>query len=133
VEAAEKRRAKGIRYQLVSFGVVGVASNVLAYIAFLALIGYLHVAPEMAMTIVYIGSATFAYFLNWRVTFSAVGSPGKTIPRFMAVHIAGYGLNLLLLHVFSTRLGAPAAVVQFAAIFVVAAYLFLAFKLFVFK
>jgi uncharacterized membrane protein (GlpM family) len=48
------------------------------------------------------------------------------------VHASGYLCNLAILRVFVDRLGYPHQIVQAVAIFVVAAYLFLAFKMFVF-
>jgi hypothetical protein len=48
-------------------------------------------------------------------------------------HVVGYCLNLSLLLVFVGKLGYPHQWVQGAAILIVACYLFLAFKFFVFR
>lgn len=122
-----------LRAQIFSFGLIGVASNAVAYAMFLLLVTYLGVVPEIAMAIVYVLAASSSYLANWRVTFAARGTAERTVPRFILAHVGGFGLNLILLHTFSTKLGFSAALVQFVAIFVVAAYLFSALRLFVFR
>jgi len=52
--------------------------------------------------------------------------------RYVIAHCIGYLLNLSILIVFVDKLGYAHQWVQAIAIFVVAAFLFLAFKVFVF-
>lgn len=117
--------------QLVRYGVVGLTSNALGYLVYL-LITYLGVEHKIAMTLLYITGVTIGFFGNRKWVFRHDGHLSSAAWRFGIAHLAGYLLNLSLLLVFVDRLSYPHQYVQGAAIFVVAAFLFIMFRLFVF-
>lgn len=117
--------------QLTRFAVVGVASNAAAYVAYLALTAG-GLSPKPAMSLVYVLAAGAGFFANRRWSFA---HGGRVLPaglRYLAAHAAGYLLNLALLHLGVDRLGWPHQAVQAAAIVVVAGFLFVVFRRFVF-
>ena len=111
---------------------VGVASNLLLYAAFLGLLRW-GWAPLVAMTATYAGSLAFTFTLNRRWTFAAANGVRSALPRFLAAQAAGYTLNFLLLAALVGRLGWPAPAVQAFAILLVAALRFVAQKYWVFR
>jgi putative flippase GtrA len=117
--------------QLVRYAVVGLASNVSGYLAYL-LITWLGVGPKLAMTCLYLLGATVSFVGNRRWTFSHEGSIGASAARFAIAHALGYLLNLSILLAFVDHLGFPHQAVQAVAIVVVALFLFVLFRLFVF-
>jgi putative flippase GtrA len=117
--------------QLLRYGVVGVANNLLGYLLYL-LVTSLGGTPKLTMSVLYAMGAAIGYLGNRRLTFRHRGSHWRSGLRYALVHATGYLLNLSILSLFADRYGYPHQLVQAAAIFAVAAYLFLAFKLFVF-
>jgi putative flippase GtrA len=121
--------------QLTRFAIVGVATNVLAYLAYLALTAG-GLAPKAAMSAVYVAAAGAGFFANRHWSFAHDGArASRMLPaglRYLAAHAAGYLLNLVLLHAGTVTLGWPHQAVQAAAIVVVAGFLFLVFRRFVF-
>jgi putative flippase GtrA len=117
--------------QLFRYALVGLFSNVAGYLVYLALT-YLGGTPKLTMTFLYGVGAAVSFFGNRSLTFEHQGSILGAGVRFGMVHCIGYLLNLSMLIVFVDKLGYPHQWVQGVAIFVVAAFLFLAFKVFVF-
>jgi putative flippase GtrA len=72
------------------------------------------------------------FFGNRRLTFAHEGSLLGAGARYVIAHCLGYFINLGLLVIMVDQLGYPHQGVQALAILVVAAYLFLALKFFVF-
>lgn len=118
--------------QLLRYGVVGAASNLAGYLVYLA-VTYMGVEPKTAMTFLYAAGATFGFFGNRQWAFSHTGSFWRAAGRYALAHCCGYLLNFSLLYVFVDRLGYPHQAVQAVAIFVVAGFLFVAFRYFVFR
>ncbi|WP_250548185.1 GtrA family protein [Pseudomonas hormoni] len=118
--------------QLIKYGAIGVASNVLGYLIYL-FVTYCGIPPLLAMTLLYSVGAIVGFVGNRHLTFSYSGSPLASGFRYVLVHMVGYFLNLTLLLVFVEHLGYPHQIVQAVAIFIVAAFLFVAFKFFVFR
>jgi len=117
--------------QLVRYAVVGIASNLAGYLVYL-FITWLGVGPKTAMTCLYLLGATVSFVGNRQWTFGHRGSIAAGALRFAFAHLLGYLLNLTLLVVFVDRLGFPHQLVQGIAIFVVAGFLFVLFRWFVF-
>lgn len=117
--------------QLIYYGLIGVATNTLGYFLYL-LITYYGGAPKPTMSILYITGAFISFWGNRKLTFAHQGSLLATGVRYVIVHTLGYALNLAILIVMVDELGYPHQAVQAAAIFIVAGFLFLAFKFFVF-
>ena len=117
--------------QLVRYAAVGLASNLAGYLVYL-MVTWSGVAPKLAMTALYFLGATLSYLGNRRWTFAHQGNASASVARFAIAHLLGYLLNLGILIVFVDRLGYPHQWVQGTAIFVVAFFLFVLFRFFVF-
>jgi putative flippase GtrA len=117
--------------QLVRYGLVGAASNALLYGIYL-LITYFGIEPKRAMTILYIVGALMGFFGHRKWTFTHQGALLGAGARYFIAHSLGYLLNFLLLLIFVDKLGYSHQWVQAIAIFVVAGFLFVVFRYFVF-
>jgi len=118
--------------QILRYGSVGVAHNFIGYLIYLLIVSE-GIDPKMAVTICFPFGATFSYFTNKRWTFSYAGAYKKSISRFCIAHLLGYGLNILMLYYFVNVLHLPHELIQAISIFVVAGFLFLIFRFFVFR
>lgn len=118
--------------QLWRYAMVGLLTNAAGYSVYLLLTMALGVAPKLAMTVLYLVGATAGFFGHRRVTFAYQGGHLGAGARYALAHLAGYGINLVLLQVGVESLGMAHQIVQAIAVFVVAAFLFVTFKLFVF-
>ncbi len=117
--------------QLFRYGLIGVVTNLALYFFYL-LITYLGVEPKMAMTISYIFGMFVGFVGHRKWTFAHQGALLGSGARFLIAHLFGYLTNFLILLIFVDRLGYPHRWVQAAAIVVVAAFLFITFRYFVF-
>ena len=118
--------------QLVRYGLVGIVSNLSGYLVYL-LITYWGVEPKKTMTLLYFVGAAIGFIGNRKWAFTHKGSALKSGIRYFVAHFFGYLINLLILLTFVDRLGYPHQLVQAVAVLVVASFLFLAFKYFVFS
>jgi putative flippase GtrA len=118
--------------QFIQYCIVGVASNAVAYGVFLLLV-WQGVEAKISMSIVYAFGAAFSFWMNRTWTFAFTGNWIGSTARFLGAHLSGYLLNLIILMIFRDRFHFPAAIVQAAAIGLVAIYMFLASKLYVFR
>jgi putative flippase GtrA len=118
--------------QLIKYALVGFFSNACGYALYL-LLTELGSTPKLTMTALYIAGALISFVGNRRLTFSYKGGTLSSGIRFVLAHAIGYGINFCLLAVFVDHYGYSHQWVQAAAIFVVASYLFVALKFFVFK
>lgn len=117
--------------QLFRYGLVGIASNLTGYIVYL-LITYLGVPPKLTMSFLYGVVAAVGFCGNRKLTFAHKGSLLWTGVRYIIAHCFGYLINLIILIVMVDKFGYAHQWIQAITIFVVAAFLFLAFKFFVF-
>lgn len=117
--------------QLFRYGVVGVVQNAAGYLLYL-LVTWLGVPPKLALTVLYAAGATASFFGNRKFTFRHEGAVLSSGPRFVLAHVAGYLITLLIQLVVTDRLGYPHQLAQGVAIFVVAGFLFVTFRYFVF-
>lgn len=120
------------RNQLFSYAAVGVASNAIAYLCYLALT-LLGLWPECAMTITYLSCALLGYLANRKLTFSHQGNMISSGARYVVVQAVGYAINAILLFTLVHRFNYPHAWIQAMAILLVAPVLFLGMKFFVFR
>lgn len=118
--------------QLFSYGVVGIAVNLAAYLTYL-FITYLGGTPKLTMSVLYVVTAAVSFFGNKTLTFAYKGGWLGSGLRFSIVHFFGYLINLGFLFVLVDQFGYPHQGVQVVAIFFVAIFLFFTFKLFVFR
>ena len=118
--------------QLIRYGLMGVVSNAAIYFVYL-LITYLGVEPKTAMTLVYIIGTVIGFIGNRKWTFAHRGDSSSAALRYLLAHLFGYLLNLLILLTFVDHLGYAHQWVQVVAIIIVAGFLFIVFKYFVFQ
>ncbi len=118
--------------QLVRFALVSIMVNLVGYMVYL-LITYLGGTPKITMTLLYGVSVTASFFGNRKLVFAHKGSQLGAGVRYVIAHCFGYCINLTILIVLVDKLGYAHQWAQASAILVVAAFLFLAFKFFVFR
>jgi len=123
---------KKLLKELFHYGIVGLVSNFFGYLVYL-LLAHLSASPKLTMTFLYALGALISFWGNSRLTFSYSGSKLSAGYRFAVVQVVGYLIQLSMLFVMVDELGYAHQWVQAAAIFVVAAYLFVALKSFVFN
>ena len=111
---------------------MGAASNAAGYLLYL-LVTHLGLAPKVAMTFLYSVGATAGFIGNRALTFSYKGGTIGSGLRYLIAYAIGYFMNLAILIVFVDMFGYPHQLVQAAAVLVVAAFLFVALKFFVFR
>jgi putative flippase GtrA len=117
--------------QIIRYGVVGLASNLIIYMAYL-LMTRLGVGPKLAMSITYLSGALIGYFGNRQWAFAHRGNAWRAAMRYALAHSMGYLLNFLILLLLVDHLGYAQQWVQALAIIIVAGFLFIVFKFFVF-
>lgn len=122
---------KGILHQLRNYGLVGIATNLIVYLIYL-LLTYYDLDPKVAMTLLYGVGATLGFIANKKITFQHKGKTLKASVRYVFVQLAGYLLNLILLILFVDWLGFSHKAVQAVAILIVAGFLFVLYRSFVF-
>jgi len=109
---------------------VGIIQNGTGYIIYLTLT-CIGLDPKVVVAFSYPIAIYVSYQGNKKFTFS--GRKGKkTAFKYIMSHFVAYFLNLLLLYYFSDVLGYPHQIVQLLSIAIVAIYLFIIFKTFVF-
>jgi len=117
--------------QFSSYVLIGVLINVLGYATYLALT-YLWGAPKLTMTALYLLGASIGFLANRRITFQHDGGIGNAGVRYLLAQLAGYLLNLVLLLLFVDWFDFPHQIAQAIAIVVVAIFLFIVLRIFVF-
>jgi putative flippase GtrA len=118
--------------QLFRFGIIGLSSNALLYLLYLA-ITVVGVGHKTSMTIVYaLGVCiTFAFNRNW--SFQHGGVLTTSFKRYVATYLTGYLVNWVVLFYLVDYRGWPHQWVQPIMILVLAAGLFLSQKFWVFR
>lgn len=117
--------------QLIRYGLVGFASNLFGYAVYL-FITYLGVDPKVTVTLLYPVGVAIGFLGNQKWAFGYKGNWLKSGVRYAIAHVFGYLINLFILLIFVDRLGYSHQWVQAVAIVVVAGFLFLVFRYFVF-
>lgn len=117
--------------QLIRYGIVGVAQNSVGYGIYL-LFTWLGADPKLVVGISYPLAMLVSFLGNKKYTFDHKGGTAGAGGRFLLAHACSYAINLGMLAICVDRLGYPHQLVQLAAIFVCAAFLFLALKFYVF-
>jgi putative flippase GtrA len=117
--------------QLFHYALVGITTNLAGYMVYL-LITDLGAAPKITMTLLYGVCAVIGFMGNRKLTFAYKGSLLGSGIRYIIAHCFGYLINLAILIVLVDKFGYAHQLVQATAILVVAVFLFMAFKFFVF-
>ena len=123
--------SKKILRQFFTYAMIGVLTNVLGYAVYLILT-YLWGAPKLTMTALYFVGASIGFLANRRFTFRHDGVIGVAGVRYLLAQFAGYLVNLVLLLLFVDWFDFPHRIVQAIAIVVVAIFLFVVLRVFVF-
>lgn len=118
--------------QILRFGLVGIANNAFGYLLYL-IVTYCGVPPLVTMTVLYLIGASLGFVGNRSWVFAYGATSASLIVRYALVQVVGYLLNFVLMLVFAVKYGYPHQLVQAIAIGVVAAYLFVAYKYFVYS
>ncbi|MBQ7457475.1 MAG: GtrA family protein [Desulfovibrio sp.] len=122
---------KNLRQQVIRYGIVGIAQNSVGYAIYL-FFTWLGVDPKVVVGVSYPLAMLVSYLGNKKYTFHHKGEITKSSIKFIVSHIISYCINLLMLLVFVDYLHYPHQIVQLAAIFVCAGFLFVSLRLFVF-
>ncbi|WP_092441178.1 MULTISPECIES: GtrA family protein [unclassified Pseudomonas] len=117
--------------QFFRYAMIGVLTNFCGYAVYLFLT-YLWGAPKLTMTLLYSVGALIGFIANRRFTFRHDGHIGIAGSRYLLVQLTGYLLNLLLLTLFVDWMGFTHQLVQAVSIIVVAVFLFVLSRVFVF-
>jgi putative flippase GtrA len=125
------KRTRSSFAQLTRYAFVGIVNNLAGYLVYL-LVTYLGVKPKLTMTLLYGIGAAIGYIGNRNLTFAHKGSLLGSGIRYFITHCVGYFINLAILIIFVDKIGYPHQWIQGIAIFVVASFLFIALKFFVF-
>lgn len=118
--------------QLVRYGLVGIGINAALYACYLLFV-FTEVKPKTAMSIVYVMGLGIGFYGHRKLTFFHTENFRRAIARYLIAHIGGYAINFFLLVVFVDYMNLSPALVQGVSIFIVAAYLFIIFKYWVFS
>lgn len=118
--------------QLFYYGMIGIITNLSWYAVYLLITSF-GAEPKLVMSILYFCGATTSYLANRKWTFQHTGHWVNSTIRYVIAHIMGYTLNFLLLLIFVDYYHYPHQWVQGIAIFIVAGFLFITFKFFVFS
>ena len=118
--------------QFAIYAIIGLTTNGLSFLVF-AVLTWMGLTPECAISIIYPVQITFAFILNKAWTFSHEGRISTSAVRYLIAYIGCYVLNVTVLKFFSVYLGFSHLVVQAIAILVIALLLFLAQKYWVFR
>lgn len=118
--------------QLFSYALVGILSNIAVYSVYLVFT-YLGASPKITMTLLYSVGAAVGFVGNRSITFKDQGCLLGTGLRYIIAHSCGYLINLGILIMMVDKFGYAHQWVQAFAILVVAVFLFLVFKFFVFR
>lgn len=118
--------------QLLNYGVIGILTNISWYAIYLLITSY-GTEPKLVMTFIYLCGIATSYFANRKWTFKHTGDWFNSMIRYVIAHVMGYTLNLLILLVFVDYYHYPHQWIQGIAIFLVAGFLFIIFKFFVFN
>ena len=117
--------------QLFRYGLLGLVLNAIGYSVYL-LITFLGGTPKITMTVLYGIGATLSFLGNRKLTFSHEGKLVNAGARFVVAHIFGYFINYFILLVAVDIYGLSHQWVQASAIFIVAIFLFIMFRYYVF-
>ncbi len=117
--------------QLFNYAFIGVLINGMSYSIYF-IFTYLSGTHKMTMTVLYLLGASIGFLANRHFTFRHDGCIGVIGVRYVLAQMMGYLLNLALLLLFVDWLDFPHQIVQAISIVVVAIFLFVVLRIFVF-
>lgn len=120
------------RGQFLRYAIVGLASNLVLYFAYLGLT-MLGVGPKTAMSVLYVLGVAQTFLFNRAWSFGHGGALHGAFARYVASYGFGYLFNLVVLWVAVDHMGLPHQIVQGIMILTLAVMLFLLQKFWVFR
>ena len=120
-----------IRRQFARWAVVGLLTNGVLYVVYLALTRSL-MKPPAAMSVVYLIGVILSFIGNRNWAFKHSGRADAALARYVAAYAVGYLVNLAGLQFGVAVCRLPHEIVQGVMIFIVAALTFLMQKFYVF-
>lgn len=118
--------------QFLRYAVVGLASNLVLYLAYLGLTIF-GMGPKTAMSLLYTLGVAQTFLFNRTWSFGHDGALHGAFARYVASYSFGYLLNLAVLWVAVDNMGLPHQIVQGIMILSLAILLFLLQKFWVFR
>lgn len=118
--------------QFSKYTVVGLTSNLLLYVAYLAITA-IGMGPKLAMSAVYVAGVAQTFIFNKRWSFQSSKNGQHQFLKYCIAYGVGYLINWGALYIFVYILRTPHQIVQAAMILVVAAVIFILQKFWVFK
>ena len=91
---------------------VGGISTSVHYIVLALIVEVLHHSAVLGSGVGFAGGAVVSYLLNRSHTFRSDAPHAQAVKRFVIVLGVGLGLNLLLMHLFTSRWGWPYLLAQ---------------------
>lgn len=126
-----RRKRMHTPLQIFRYGAIGLTINSLGYSLYLIATAK-GADPKVAMSALYAVGVIISFLANRKIVFSYVGSIFYSFIRFLATHILGYTLNFTIMTVMVDKMGYPHELAQACGIIIVAGFLFISFKFFVF-
>lgn len=117
---------------LVRYGIVGLVSNGLLFLIYLALEA-LGAVPEFAATLAFILGTAWTYVANRQWSFKSDRRHTTAAPRYVATYLIGYALTVGTLSFTHRILGWPHYMGQLFAIGIAAVAIFVLLKVWVFR
>ena len=127
-----KLRSAPLFGQLLRYGLVGVLSNIAAYLSYLWLC-HMGLSPKYSVSLLFAAVSVTGFIANRNFTFRHQGSFVGAGVRYFAAQGCAYILNLSILEVFVNRLGYKHEWVQACACVVIALFLFCISRFFIFR
>lgn len=119
-------------YQFLRYAAVGLVSNGIGFFLYLLLTGA-GLFPKVSMLLLYVLGVVQSFIFNKKWTFNHHGDQIAIFIRYFIVYFFGYFINLCALIIFVDRFGYPHQFVQFTMIPVIAIFIFLMQKIWVFR
>lgn len=118
--------------QIFRYGLIGVTTNSLFYLSYL-LITYHGGTPKITMSVLYGLGMLTSFMANRKLTFDHKGNTFTAGSRYLIAHFFAYLINFSILAVMVDRMGFAHQWVQGITILIVALFLFLMMRFYVFK
>lgn len=118
--------------QFSRYALVGLASNIVGYLFYLALIG-LGMGPKLAMSVLYAVGVlqTFLFNKNWSFGFGGAATPA--LVRYSMIYALGYVINFLVLALLVDHFDLPHQWVMAGLVLFMAAFFFMGQKFWAFR
>lgn len=117
--------------QFVRYGIVGIFSNIIGYIIYLALTHF-GTPPKLAMTLLYCAGVAQTFFFNKSWSFKFTGPQTPAFVRYATLYAAGYLINYSTMAYLIDKQNAPHEFVMAALMLAMPALFFLGQKFWVF-